>query len=144
MRDIKSRLGLVQLLEPQDAVTTDVASGVLDTWGFNGAMLAVLVGTITGVGATAYLTPVLEHSDTLVGEDFEAVDAAEISGAFTKIDATNEDQLVQSVGYTGSKRYLRVNLDFTGTVTATLVAVLGIVGRPRVLPAVAPAVKAAT
>ncbi len=145
MKDLKSRLGIVHLLDPQDTADTDTASLILDTKGFNGAMLGVIVGAITGVAAGAYLTPVLQHSDTVAATDFAAVDAADIHGAFTKIDATSEDQVLQTVGYIGSKRYLRVNLDYTGTdITAALVGVFGILGRPDVLPAVAPAAITAT
>lgn len=145
MKDLKSRIGIVQLLAPQDTSDTDTSSAILDTFGFNGAVLAVNVGTITGVDASNYLTPVLQASDTTADTDFAAVDAADIHGAFTKIDATSEDDLAQVVGYKGSKRYVRVKLDYTGTaITTSLVGVTGILGRPRTLPAVAPAAVAAT
>lgn len=145
MKDLKSRIGLVQLLEPQDTSDTDTSSKILDTFGFNAACVVVDVGTITGVDASNYLTPVLQESDTTADTDFTAVGAGDIQGAFTKIDATNEDQLLQVVGYIGSKRYVRVKLDYTGTaITTSLVGVTGIVGRPRVLPAVAPAAVTAT
>lgn len=145
MKDLKSRLGITHLLDPQNPVATDTVSAILDTWGFNGAMVLVSVGALTGVDASNYLTPVLQESDTIVGTDFAPVAAGSIHGAFTKMDATNEDQVTQSVGYIGSKRYVRVNLDFTGAgITASYVSVVGILGRPNVLPAVAPAAVTAT
>lgn len=140
MRDLKNNIAIVHLLDPADTADTDTVSLILDTKGFNSAVLAVSVGAITGVDGSNYLTPVLQDSDTTTGTDFAAVNAAYIQGAFTKIDATSEDQTTQAVGYTGSKRYLRVNLDFTGTaITAALDSVVGILGKPKVSPAVAPA-----
>lgn len=145
MKSLKSRIATVQLLEPQNPVATDTASAWLDTRGFNGAVVVVNVGTLTGVDASNYLTPVLQESDTTAAADATTVDAAQVDGAFTKIDATNEDQLRQEVGYRGTKRYVRVNLDYTGAgITASYAAVTGILGRPNVLPAVAPAAVAAT
>lgn len=140
MRDLKNNIAIVHLLDPQDTADTDTVSLILDTKGFGSAVLAVNVGAITGLDASNYLTPVLQDSDTTTGTDFAPVNAAYIQGGFTRIDAAAEDQTTQSVGYTGSKRYLRVNLDFTGTaITAALESVVGVLGRPVVAPAVAPA-----
>lgn len=145
MKDIKSKLAIVHLLDAQDSDDTDVASAWLDTKGFNGALIVVNVGAITGIGATASLTPVLQESDSPAASGAETVDPGSVHGAFTKMDATSEDQVTQVVGYAGAKRYVRVNLDYAGTdITAALVSVDGILGRPDVLPAVAPAPVAAT
>lgn len=145
MKDLKNRLSFVHLLDAQDSNDTDVASALLDTKGFQGAIIAVNVGAITSIGASAYLTPVLQECDTTVATEFTDVAAGHIHGAFTKMDATNEDQVTQVVGYAGSKRYVRVNLDYTGTaITAALVSVDGVLGRPDVLPAATVAAVAAT
>lgn len=140
MKDLKPNIAVVHLLDPQDTADTDTVSNILDTAGFDGAVLSVNVGAITGIAADAYLTPVLQHSDTTTGTDFADVDASDINGAFTKMDAAAEDQTTQSVGYRGAKRYLRVNLDYTGTdITAALVGVVGVLGYPDRFPATGPA-----
>lgn len=145
MRDLKNNLSIVHLLDPQDVAGSDTASLILDTKDFDGAVLEVAIGALTGVDATNYLTPVLQHSATTAGDDFEAVDSAYIHGAFTKMDAATEDQVTQVVGYHGTKRYLRVLLDFTGTgITASLAAVIGVLGRPNVSPAATVAAITAT
>lgn len=146
MHDLKNRLALVQLMDPQDTNDNDdQLSNILDTANFGSAVVAVMIGAITGIAAGHDLIPVLQESDTTVDGDFTAVVAADVEGAFTEVDAATEDQAVQWVGYKGSKRYVRVKLDYTGTdITAALIAILGILGEATVLPAVAPAAVTAT
>lgn len=140
MKDLKAELAVVHLLDAQNTNDTDTVSSILDVRGFGGALIVVNVGALTGVDGSNYLTPVLQESDTVVGTDFTTVAASDIHGAFTKMDATDEDQVSQVVGYHGRKRYIRVNLDFTGTgITAAYEAVLGILGFPNSYPAVGPA-----
>lgn len=146
-RDLYSNIGIVHLLDAQDIATTDTASSILDLNGYEGAVIAVNFGAITTPDANSYITPVLQHSDTTAASDFATVDAADVIGAFTKIDAATEDQVTQKVGYIGSKRYIRVNLDITdadGGISACLVSVDGIVGLPHTAPVTAPAAVAAT
>lgn len=146
MHDLKNRLAFVQLMDPQDTNDNDdQTSNILDTAGFGSAAIAVLIGAITGVAAGHDVIPVLQESDTTADADFTDVAAANIEGAFTKVDNATKDQTVQVVGYKGSKRYVRVKLDFTGTnITAALFAVLGILGEGPVLPPTAPAAITAT
>lgn len=143
--EIYHRVGITHLLDPADIAHTTTASAILDTKNMGAAAIAVIVGALTGVDATNYLTPVLQESDTTTGTDFAAVAAADIIGGFSKIDSAAKDQVTQMVGYKGSKRYIRVNLAFTGTgITACLVGVVGLVGYAAIEPVVAPTAVAAT
>lgn len=146
MKGFVNRLGVVHLLSAQDVAGSDTASAWLDLKGFNGAAIVVNVGTLVGFDAsgTASLTPVLQESDGTDATGATTVASTDMHGAFTKIDAASEDDTTQVVGYIGSKRYIRVNLDFGGTISAAPVSVEGLLGRPDVLPAVAPAAVAAT
>lgn len=150
MKDLKNNIGVVHLLDPQDVVKTDTASSILDTAGFDGALIAVSVGAITGGGVSDYLTPVLQECDTTVGNSFTKVDSGDIVGGFTKIDSsTAEDSVTQVAGYIGGKRYIRVNLDFSaGTtsspITACPVSVVGVLGKAGSKPVTAPAAVSAT
>ena len=147
MRDIKSNLGVVHLLDAQDITNTDTASSLLDLQGFNGACVMVNWGAITTPDANSYWQAELQESDTTANGDFTAVDAGDIIGSFTKIDAAAEDQCTQIVGYTGTKRYIRVNLNCTdadGGISHCLVSVDGIVGLAAFEPVTAPAAVAAT
>lgn len=144
-RDLKNNIATVLLKEPVDAVATTVASSILDTARFEGVEIDAIIGELTGVDGSNHLTPVLQESDTVVGTDFEAVAAADMIGAFTKVDAAAEDSLIQRVGYIGKKRYVRVNFVYVGAgITAGIIGCVGILGRPETAPAVAPAALSAT
>jgi hypothetical protein len=145
MRDLYDNIGIVHLLDAADHVRTDVASKILDLAGFEGACVSVNVGAITGADGSNSLLAILQESDTTVGTDFEDVADANIVGEFALIDSTTEDQVTQMVGYVGTKRYIRVLLDYTGSgISASLISVDGIVGRAHSNPVTAPAAVAAT
>lgn len=144
-RDLKNNIAAVLLKEPVDAVATTVASSILDTAGFEGIEVEAIIGALTGVDASNHVTPILQESDTVVGTNFTTVAAAGMIGAFTKVDATTKDSLIQRVGYIGKKRYVRVNFVYAGVgITAGIIGCVGILGLPESSPAVAPAALAAT
>jgi hypothetical protein len=146
MKDLKSYIAPVMLMEPKDTNDNDdETSAWLDTQGFESATVCVLIGTVTGADDDATLLPVLQESDTTKDADATDVDAADMIGAFTLVNSATTDQAVQTVGYKGTKRYIRVKLDYTGTdITASLVAVLGILGHGRAVLPTAPEAVAAT
>ena len=141
-----SNTDCVMLLAPQDVAGTDTVSLILDTANYHQAAIAVVIGAQTGVDSTNYLTPVLQECATTVGTSFTSVGAADLSGpGFSKVDATSEDDVVQWAYYTGSKRYIRVNLDFTNTgITAGECAVIGILSEQKNSEWTAPAALSAT
>lgn len=138
-RDLINNIATVMLLEPVDAVHTDTASKILDVADCFGVEIDAMVGALTGVDAENYVTPVLQESDTTTGTDFTTVDADDIIGAFSKVDSGDEDGVIQRVGYKGTKRYLRVNFDYTGTgITAGIIGAIGVLGYPKDAPFTAP------
>lgn len=145
MMDLKSLIGVTLLKTPTDLAGTDAASDWLDVKGHEGAVIAAIVGAQTGIDSSNYVTPTLQEGDDTTDAGASAVAAADISGAFTKIDATSEDDVVQYVGYRGSKRYVRVKFDFAGSgISAGYCAAVGIVGASASKPVSAPAAVAAT
>jgi len=138
MRDLYNNIAVVHLLDAQDINATDTKSKILDLADFDGAAVAVNVGACGDPDTGKSVLPVLQASDTTADADFEAVEAAEILGGFSLIDAAAEDQVTQVAGYVGSKRYLRVLLDCTGAIGAVPVSVDGILGYPGKAPAVGP------
>jgi hypothetical protein len=144
-RELYDETGVAVLAEAADLVHADALSSVLDLAGFEAAMILVAIGVLTGVDGSNYVTPILQESDTTADVDFTAVAAADIVGGFTKVDATSEDSLLQRACYVGSKRYIRVKLDYTGTgISAGIVGVYAITSDARSEPAAAPTVTAAT
>lgn len=144
-KDLKNNIATVLLKEPADAVHTDVASNILDTASCYGIEVDAIIGALSGVDASNYVTPVLQESNTTVGTDFSAVAAADMIGGFTAVNSTTLDSVIQRVGYVGHKRYVRVLFDYTGTaITAGIVGAVGIIGIPKDAPVSAPAPISAT
>ena len=139
MQRILERLAFVHLLTAADVAGSSTASKVFDTQEVREPAILVTMGVLTGVGSSNYLTPTLEESDTTTGTDFTAVAAGDQTGTFAKCDSTGKASKTYAAGYKGKKRYIRVNFIFTGTITASILAAVGIVGSARVEPAVAPA-----
>lgn len=146
-RDLHSNIKTVQLFAPV-VVTTDQNSSGLDTKGFDSAELVVLVG-VTGdtLSGSVKIDLVLQDSDddsdyadvteasyVLVGSDSD-VSAPDANGIFRTIDDAAEDATQYRIGYRGPKRYVRAQIDVTGTHTnGTEFAVLGILGHAHERP----------
>ena len=144
-RDLYDAQGVAVLLEAKDLAYTDTLTSIFDTAGFQSAQVLVAIGALTGVDGSNSLLPVLQESDSTATGTFTTVDAADVVGAFTLVDATSEDSVVQRVCYVGAKRYIRVNLNYTGTgISAGIVGVYALAGLAKSEPAAAPATPATT
>jgi len=141
MKDLKNKIAVVQLLDPADFAHTNTKTNILDLAGFEGAVIAVSIGILTGVDASNFLTIKMQESDTTADADFVDVPSDKLEGEFIIINSTDLDQTTQYVGYRGEKRYIRILLDYTGTgITAGIIAVVGILGLPGRSPAIGPSV----
>lgn len=154
-RDLYNNLATVQLLDPQAINDTDTKSALLDTREHGGALILVPCGTFTGADADSYVSLILQESDTTVDGDFTAVATTDMhraittatAGLFGLVNSTSVDNALFKVGYIGSKRYIRVLLDFTtgtGGVTAANVSVVAVMAQPPRLPAATVTAVAAT
>lgn len=125
MRDLHNKITVVEALET--IVVNDDTEGtgaVVDLAGANAAELIVAVGqsgdTLSG---SVKLDLKLQHGDAANLSDAAAVAAADVLGSwatggiFATVDADGEDGTVYRVGYRGSKRYIRLFVDTTGTHT---------------------------
>lgn len=117
MKDTYNDEVTVQLLPVADLAYTDTQSNYVDLSGYDGADFYVVVGALTGVDGSNYLTPTLQEASATPGTagSYSAVAAGDIMGGFTKIDSTSEDSVVQKAGYAGGSRYVNVLLNYTGT-----------------------------
>ena len=144
-KDLKNNITTVLLKEPADDAGTDATSSLLDVSDYNGVEVDAIVGALTGtLGASNYLTPILQESNTTAAADFTTVASADMIGGFTVIDSATEDSVIQRVGYIGTKRYLRVTFDYTGTISAGITGAIGILGLPKEAPTSAVAAVSAT
>ena len=144
MRDLYHNIAVVQLMAPVDITTNDTYSSIVDLQDFEQCDIIVNLGVCTGATGNTYVTPVLQESDSLLEAGFSAVDSDDCLGGFSKVDDVAEDNTIQRVGYVGSKRYLRVLMDVTSTMTNVPVSVTAILSAARHNPPTAPTALATT
>ncbi|MFA5312720.1 MAG: hypothetical protein WC375_05270 [Methanomassiliicoccales archaeon] len=102
MKDIYNNISVVQALAPI-AIAADSTGSAIDLAGYNSAMIIWGVGVVTD-GTYAIQ---IEESDTTTAGDFTAVADADLIGTEKTGVTTTNDNAVYSVGYKGSKRYIR-------------------------------------
>lgn len=121
-QDLQNALDVTQSIEPAGNRTATTNGTGADTKDHQRTALVAFLGVITD----GTWTPIAEESDTL-GSGYTAVAAADLSGAFTAATSAT-DQAVQSVGYKGSKRYVRVTLEETVASTTGALFSAAVVG----------------
>jgi len=144
MRDLYHNIAVLQLMAPGDIKATDTYSSIVDLQDFEACDIIVNLGVCTGATGNTYVTPVLQESDSLLEAGFSTVDSGDYLGGLTKVDDLAEDNTVQHVGYVGSKRYLRVLMDVTSTMTNVPVSITAILSGARHNPPTAPTALATT
>ena len=118
------------------ACSADANSSEIDMQGYESALIHIDVGAFTtGGNATNCFTFTVQDSDT-TATLFTAVASTYLTGNTSAIvvDATSEDATLYSVGYVGSKRYVRVNINETGTAVVPI-CIIANKYRGRHLPA---------
>lgn len=149
MKDFVNDKKVSQVLAP--AVRTADANGEIDRKGYDALTIEANFGaegvTLSG---TDKIEIVIEHSDTS-GSGHVAVDAADIivpdnaptgaqapdsNGTVFVADGNSDIPAVAAFGYKGSKRYVKVTLNFSGTHgTGTPTAITAILENPLYRPA---------
>jgi len=140
MQDLSNNIKLMQSIAP--AVLDADANGTgVDTQGYENVAIVVDTG-VEGItlSSTNKIEFELEHSD----DDSTYVDAesSDINGTlgsnglFLTLDANAESPQISEIEYLGTKRYVRVVANFSGTHgTGTPVSAHVILGKPRHAPA---------
>lgn len=99
--------------------TTKAEGAWIDMRGWQAVTFTVSTGAVTDAGTTAGFSFQLEESDTTADADATAVDDTDLIGlesALTVTDDTDDNVFVGSIGYRGSKRYVRMTaVGTTGT-----------------------------
>ncbi len=111
--------------------TADGVGAIIDTAGFESLEYVMQVSAALVGGGFVML---LEESDVVTfGGEETVVSAEETLGTLPSCIATDTD-FVARVGVIGKKRFQRATLTETGTVTAGIVSVIGILGHPKNAP----------
>ncbi len=139
MRDMISNMQLVRGALQTLSGTTPSASALIDRRDFSSLTVYLETNTVTDAGDATGFTMKLQHSDTVVGTSFVDVPDLELmpnssGGRTVTVTAdTNDDVLVNGVGYLGSKRYVRaVCTGSTGTIA--IVQILAVLAKPHRAP----------
>lgn len=116
--------------------TTPATGNIVDVTDYQAATFALITGTVTDAGAAAGITFVVQESDTTAGADFTAVADDDLlgteAGLAVAVD-TLDGVAIGTIGYRGTKRYLRVVA--TGTAgTDAAIAGVWILQKPRYAP----------
>jgi len=132
-RDLYHNLELASVAVPVAAHAASITLGsstTIDTYGYHGVVLEVIVGAVTD--STHALT--LYEADTDSTGSYTAVAAGDMQGAFPANVTANTNV---KVGYIGQKRYLRVPLVWTtsGSGVGGVYGVQAILGYPMHKPA---------
>lgn len=143
MRDLTNNLAVRPVVNPA-VLSTDTNGTGIDLQGFDGVdIIAALGAQGVTLSGSVFIDFILQHSDD--NTSFAAAADADIigavitsgSGIFARIDANAKAARSYSVGYRGSKRYVRVVVDFTGTHgTGTPISVTALCGYPVLSPTV--------
>ncbi|HBM91312.1 MAG TPA: hypothetical protein DD400_05510 [Rhodospirillaceae bacterium] len=110
-----------------DGTTTGTA---VDLRGFDAAVISVAFGSYTD----GTHTPSLEHS--VDGVTYASVGASELDEALEAVSDSSGANTVQSVGYLGARRYVRVIMIVTGSTSGAASGASVIVGEPHNAPTV--------
>ena len=126
MRDLFTHLSPATLVAPA-TLTADNTPLVVDLRGCRSALILLSIGAggIT-FDATNKIEFVLRHGDTAVAAEHTPVTAGEValdalasgaiaSGIVRALTAAHASATIQKIGYSGSRRYLSLLADFSGT-----------------------------
>lgn len=125
-RDLKHHLQIANGINATLSGTTPSAGNIIDLQGVESATFCFFTGTVTDAGTAAGFSVAVQESDTTAAADFTAVADIDLLGLESDLTVTldtADDDPIGTIGYVGSKRYIRVVA--TGT-TGTDAAVYGV------------------
>lgn len=131
MRDIRNNISAVQSIKPSSYTATENGVAV-DTQGFSAAMVLFYLWIGDYASADEVYTPKVQESDDAT--NWNDVAAADLDGSFTVVDEAGDEGL-QTVGYQGSKRYLRSVVTIAGTTPSIIASAAFLLGEPHRAPA---------
>lgn len=132
MKDMHKNIKIVHAITPQAVGTSGIAGGKLssaiDRRGYESAEFVFSYGTTATVADT--LTPVIYEANA-TGDTFTSVADADLIGSEAAVTLTAAGS--KSIGYRGTKRYLKIRLYGTGHATG-IVSAAAVLGDPAMAP----------
>lgn len=142
-RDVYSNFKFFQALHPQDLSDADLTGDDIDLQGYEGCAIVVNFGLLSEVTSASYIQLVLQHTDaSALGNgpsDYEFVSATDLiglastvtsltSGVWKKLMPITTSTIATygsecySIGYRGTKRYVRLYVDAVGAAASAAAA----------------------
>lgn len=131
LRNLKNKIETLMLLAAQ-AVTADIASAVVDLKGNRNFAFLVSVGSFAFTSGNKIAMKIQESDDGVTFAD--APVTAYYEGAVTELVAGTDADKIHCIQYRGSKQYVKMMLDVTGTVSAPI-AIVGLSTELEAFPA---------
>lgn len=130
LRNLKPQLKFLQVIKPAAAVTADTDSSAIETSDLLSLGFLVNVGTMAFDGSNKIALKFLESSDNVT---FAAAAAeAYEGGAPFELDSGAKDDSAHFVEYKGHAKYVKLQLDVTGTVSVFIDAAA--IGKSEIQP----------
>lgn len=162
LRDSVSNFKFFQAVSPQDLAATDITGFDIDTQGYESLTFIINVGQMSHVNSVSYVQFVMQHADASTAGGagtYAAVSITDVLGLASTITALSGGivkslgqlnsglaaslgSAVHAVGYRGTKRYVRLNVDCVGAVcsaaavSAAAVEITAMLGYPANWPVV--------
>lgn len=117
--------------------TTAATGNIVDVVDCSTVTFLFQTGTVTDAGTAAGFAVEIQESDTTADADFTAVVDNDLVGLESELTVTvdgDDDRAVGSLGYIGSKRYVRAVVTGTTGTDATVAGVWAL-QQPRYAPA---------
>ena len=118
--------------------TTTVATGWVDTRGFDKVTFAAVNNAVTDAGAAAGFSFNVEESDTTAAADATTVADNELIGLKSAMTVTSDaadNSIAGGIGYVGNARYVRLTATGT-TASAAVVNVIAMLSAASTAPPV--------
>lgn len=136
MKDLHNNIHAVPLIVPIAARTdnTAIVSAIIDRKGYESVELVLVTGTNTDANAT--FAVLVEDGDNSGLSDNVAVADAELLGTEALAGFTYaDDNECRKIGYTGSKRYVRMTVTPSGNDSGNIfIAGVAILSNPLIAP----------
>ena len=136
-KDLKNNITIATGINATLSGVTPAKGNIVNLDGYESATFALARGTVTDAGTASGIVFEVQESDSTADTGFTAVANADLLGLETSLSIlvdSSDDQPVATIGYVGSKKYVRVVA--TGS-TGTDAAVYGVwvLGHANLKPA---------
>jgi len=143
IRDHMSNFKFFQVVNPQDLDSADITGKDVDTQGFESLTFIINVGMLSEINSASYVRFVMQHTDAsalgLGPSTYADCSATDILGLASTVKALTSGVVktlgegnsgvsaslgstVYTIGYRGTKRYVRMNVDCVGAACSAVAA----------------------